>query len=272
MFSWIGKLALSFSRKREPKGCIPAYKFIIGAGITWVCLCFSFSAQAFVLWRPLLPGLSETLWSGKDSMGNSFALEMFKIDPKQYKLQLVQASDYHMTKISAKEMVAKTGALLAVNAGFFDMQSKPLGLLVKDGNTLNPLRPISWWAIFSYDKYAGTRIDRLEDFQLRQSTEIALQVGPRLIDEGHVIPLKRNDSQKTFIGITPDNQWVIGVTDMCALEASDLANTLFKEFQLKEALNFDGGGSTQLYAKIGAYEKEVYGLTSVANGLVVVPR
>ncbi len=235
-------------------------------------LFLPFQVRAAVFWKPLLPGLQQTTWSGKDSTGNNFTLELFKIDPKQYKLQLVQAQDYQMPKISAKEMVNKTGGLLAVNAGFFDTQSKSMGLLVKDGNVLNPLRSVSWWGIFSYDKYTGARVDKPDDFQPKSSTEIAVQVGPRLVDDNHVMPLKKNDSQKTFIGITPDNQLIIGVTDMCAVDATDLANVLLKEFQLKEALNFDGGGSTQLYAKIGGYEKEVYGVTSVANGVVVVPR
>lgn len=237
----------------------------------FVCF-FPLQVKAAVLWKPLLPGLQQTTWSGKDSMGNSFALEVFKIDPKQYKLQLIQATDYNQSKISAKEMLNKTGGLLAVNAGFFDSLSKSMGLLVKDGNVVNPLRPVSWWGIFSYDKYSGARVDKPNDFQPKSSTEIAIQVGPRLVDDGQVMPLKKNDSQKTFIGITADNQLILGVTDMCAVDATDLANVLLKEFQVKEALNFDGGGSTQLYAKIGGYEKEVYGLTSVANGVVVVPR
>lgn len=242
-------------------------------GNVFACVIFfSMNVNAAVLWKSLLPGLQEASWSGKDSMGNNFTLELFKIDPKQFKLQLVQASDYSLPKISAKEMVNKTGGLLAVNAGFFDTQSKSMGLLVRDGSVLNPLRPVSWWGIFSYDKNSGARVDKLDDFQPKSSTEIAVQVGPRLIDDGHIMPLKKNDSQKTFIGITPDNQLIIGVTDMSAVDAADLANTLFKEFQLKEALNFDGGGSTQLYAKIGRYEKEVFGVTSVANGVVVVPR
>jgi len=232
----------------------------------------AFPLQAAVDWHPLLPGLQQASWSGKDSQGNSFALELFKIDPRQYKLQLVQASDYQLMKISAKDMVARTGGLLAVNGGFFDPQYKSMGLLVKEGNVVNPLRSVSWWGVFSYDKYAGARVDTPEAFQAKPSTEIALQVGPRLIDDNRVMPLKKNDSQKTFIGIAPDNQLILGVTDMSAVDAGDLANVLWKEFQLKEALNFDGGGSTQLYAKIGGYEKEIYGVTAVANGVVVVPR
>lgn len=229
-------------------------------------------AQAAVAWKPLLSGLQQASFTGKDSAGNSFTLELFKIDPKQFKLQLVQASDYQMPKISAKEMVAKTGALLAVNGGFFDPQYKSMGLLVKDGNIVNPLRPVSWWGIFSYDKYSGARVDKPEDFQAKSSTEIAIQVGPRLIDDNHVMPLKKNDSQKTFLGIAPDGQLVLGVTDLCAVDATDLANALWKELQLKEVLNFDGGGSTQLYAKVGTYEKDLPGVTSVANGVIVLPR
>lgn len=237
-------------------------------------LFFSSSAAAkdSLSWKQLLPGLQQTSYSSKDAQGNSFTLELYKIDPKQFRLQVVQAKDLGLEKVSAKEIVSKTGGLLAVNAGFFDPVYKPLGLIVKDGNVLNPVRPVSWWGVFSFDKASGPQVSRAEDFQAKPSVEMAIQAGPRLVDEGRTFPLKKNDSQKTFIGITPENEIILGVTDSSAVDAPDLANILLKDLQLKEALNLDGGSSTQLYAKVGSFEKEIPGVTAVANGIVVLPR
>src|SRR5262249_46870070 len=196
-------------------------------------------------WKILVPGLQEASWVGKDGQGNSLTLELYKIDPKQFRLQVVQARDLGQEKITAKEIVSKTGGLVAVNAGFFDPLFKPLGLIVKDGNILNPVRSVSWWGVFSVDKNTGPQVSRAEVFQARPSVEMAIQAGPRLLDDGKPLPLKRNDSQKTFIGITPENEIILGATDICALDATDLAGILLKELQLKEALNLDGGSSTQ---------------------------
>ncbi len=232
---------------------------------------FSFSKEN-ISWKNLLPGLQQTTWVGKDSQGSPVTLELFKIDPKQFRLELVQAQDFGQTKITAKEMVQKTGGLLAVNAGFFDPGFKPLGLLVKNGQQLNPLRSVAWWGIFSLDKWSGPEVSRPEEFQMRPSTELAIQVGPRLVDNGKPLPVKHNDSQKTFIGITKDHQIVLGVTELCAVDAVDFAQILSRDLQLKEALNFDGGSSTQLYGKISSYQKDLPGITAVANGVVVVRR
>lgn len=223
-------------------------------------------------WQVILPGLQQAPWTAKDASGQSFSLELFKVDTKQYKLQLVQASDYQATKMSVKGMVLKTGALLGINGGFFDSQYKPIGLLVRDGKTLNPFKSISWWGVFSYDKSAGASVDRLQSFEPKPSTEIAIQAGPRLVDENRVMPLKKNDSQKTFVGIVSAHQVILGVTNGSSVDAVDLARILRKELGLKEVLNFDGGGSTQLYAKFANYEKDLPGITSVANALVVLRR
>lgn len=223
-------------------------------------------------WKPLLPGLQQSSWSTKDSQGNSLTLELYKIDPKQFRLQVVQAKELGLDKVTAKEIVSKTGGLVAVNAGFFDPVFKSMGLIVKDGNILNPVKPISWWGVFSLDKNSGANVTRAEEFQLKPSVEMAIQAGPRLLDDGKPLPLKKNDSQKTFLGITPEGEIIIGTTDLCAVDATDLANILLKDLQLKDALNLDGGSSTQLYAKVGSYEKEIPGVTAVANGIVVLPR
>lgn len=237
----------------------------------FVCL-FSFQVQAAVDWKVILPGLQQATWTGKDSHNHDVKLELFKLDLKNFKIKIVQAKDYKKNSISAKEMVQKTGGLLAINGGFFDHSFKSLGLLVQDAKELNPLRPVSWWGIFSYDKSLTPRLDSYSGFKLPPNTEMAIQAGPRLVDEAQLIPLKSNDSQKTFIAVSADRQVILGLTHLCSVDAAELAKILKKEVNVLEALNLDGGSSTQLYAKIGAFEKDLPSISSVANGLVVLPR
>ncbi len=233
---------------------------------------FSFhSWAAQVQWRALSPGLEEAQYTTQDSHQNPVSFLLYKIDLKRYKIQPVQALDYRSDKMLVKEMVQKSGALLGINGGFFDPAYKSLGLLVKDGRELNAVKPVSWWGVFFIES-GVPQVVKSSDYNPRGFVEFAIQAGPRLVENGSVIPLKPNISQKTFIGATANQEIILGVTDKSALEAEDFARILAQELKLNTALNLDGGSSTQLYAKVGNYEKETPVLASVANGLVVIPR
>ncbi|MBF0491862.1 MAG: phosphodiester glycosidase family protein [Deltaproteobacteria bacterium] len=147
------------------------------------------------------------------------------------------------------------------------------GSLSCDFAEINPLRNVAWWGVFSIDKNAVAHIDALKDFQMSSGLQIAIQVGPRLVDNGHVVSgLKTNISQKTFVAQTADSEIILGVTQKGLLDSIDLAKILANELKAKEALCFDGGSSTQLYSKINGVVKEVFGLSPVVSGVVVVPR
>lgn len=223
-------------------------------------------------WKTLLPGFKEARLVTKDSQENTITLQLYKIDLKKFKVQVAQAKDYQQKKMSAQSFVKQTGAVLAVNGGFFDPSYQSLGLIVQNGKVLNPLRPVSWWGVFSVDQNHLARVAKVKDFQLNSSIEMAIQAGPRLIEDRVPVAVKPNVSQKTFLGVTQDNELIIGVTDACVVDAVDFVTILAQELALKSALNLDGGGSTQAYAKAGAYEKNLPGFTEVANGVVVIPR
>ncbi len=223
-------------------------------------------------WRAVMPGLEEVRWSTHDSKGNSVVLQLYKIEPKKFRFQVAQAKDFKLESLSAKEMVEHTGGLLAINASFFDPFYKPLGLVVRDGRLVNPLRPVSWWAVFTVDKNHLPRIVRSKNFQLSPEVELAVQVGPRLVEEGRPIVTKNNVSKKSFVAVTYHHEVILGVTEDGIIDSNDLSKILAEEIKVRQALNLDGGGSTQLYARFNSYEKRIPGITPVANGIVVSPR
>jgi uncharacterized protein YigE (DUF2233 family) len=233
--------------------------------------CSSFSKER-ITWKTLADGLSETSWTTHDSNGSSISLQLYKIEPKKFRFQVFQAKDYQTEGIRIKDLLSRTGGVLAVNASFFDSNYKPLGLVLREGKVLNPLRSVSWWAVFSIDSQKGPQITPSRDFQIIPNIEMAVQTGPRLVKDGVPIPVKPNISEKTFIGISQEGEVILGVTESCIMDATDLARILAHELKLKQALNLDGGSSTQLYAKMGSYEKEITGFNSVANGIVILPR
>ena len=237
-----------------------------------IALVLPSSSRAAISWKHLAPGLEEASYSTHDSQGSEVILQLYKIQLHQYRLKLVQAAEFMTDRIYAKDLVKRTGALLAMNASFFDPAFKPLGLIVNDGKTLNPLRPISWWAVFSLGKHGGPKIEKIRKFDANADVEMAVQAGPRLVEDGKPVPTKPNYSQKSFVAIMPTNEVILGATERGLLDSNELSRILADEIHVKQALNLDGGGSTQLYAKVSAYEKEILGFTPVANGIVVVPR
>jgi uncharacterized protein YigE (DUF2233 family) len=235
-------------------------------------LSFSSPSQAAVSWKTLAPGLEESTYITRDSRGSSVTLQLYKVEPRKFLLQVVQARDFKVDRIYVRDLVRNTGAVLALNGGFFDPFYKPLGLLVNGGKVLNPLKPISWWAVFSVEKGAHPRIEKLKKFEENAQIEMAVQTGPRLVEDGKPVPTKNNISQKSFIAITPHQEVILGATESGVLDSNDLSKILAEEIKVQQALNLDGGGSTQLYAKLNQYEKEISGFTPVANGIVVIKR
>ncbi|MBL7684536.1 MAG: phosphodiester glycosidase family protein [Deltaproteobacteria bacterium] len=224
------------------------------------------------LWRPLVEGLQEAQYKTQDSKGSVITLRLYKVDLKKYKLKVVQASEYQSNTLSVKDFVSKSNGVIGVNGGFFDTEFKPLGVIIREGLVLNPPKPVSWWSVFSIDKNDQPEVKHVSDFQPSPSYEMAIEAGPRLVLDSNPVTSKPNISTKTFLGISSDDQVVLGVTEASVIDTNDLANILSKEVKLKQALNLDGGSSTQLYAKVASYEKDQPGFSPVANAVVVVPK
>ncbi len=226
-----------------------------------------------VLWKPVSDGLEEVQYSHLDSHNVAQDFLLYKIDLNKNKLKLLLDKDYSSKGISVRNLVERSGVLLAINAGFFDSDRKPLGLLVRDGKKINPLRNVAWWGVFSIDKNSIARIDALKDFQMSSHIQTAIQVGPRLVANGRVVSgLKSNVSQKTFVAQTGDSEIILGVTQKGQLDSVDLAKILVSRLKVKDALCFDGGSSTQLYSKINGVVKEVFGWSPIVSAVGIVKK
>src|SRR5262245_53707990 len=68
-----------------------------------------------VRWNPLIPGLQEAHYVTQDSKGSSIRFQLYKIDPKRFRFQLYQAKDFNTDHLTAKDLTARTKALIAVN-------------------------------------------------------------------------------------------------------------------------------------------------------------
>lgn len=194
-------------------------------------------------------------------------LHALKLDPKKLRLRPIHST----TAASVKSLAEAHKAIAVINANFFDTASKPLGLVVIDGKVTHPFKKISWWSVFCVkgDKPSILHGDAYRDGLCDQ----AVEAGPRLVVNGQIPQLKDESSRKTAIGITRDGKVVLVATDG-RLPIKRLA-TLFQKSEAQgglgcpNAINMDGGTSTQIYADIGGFRLDLPSFVGVPVGLAV---
>ncbi|VEG90578.1 Exopolysaccharide biosynthesis protein related to N-acetylglucosamine-1-phosphodiester alpha-N-acetylglucosaminidase [Legionella spiritensis] len=219
-------------------------------------------------WRELSPGI-EYLGLSKGYLAPWSHVHAFRISLKKNRFSLVMAHDLEQDYASVDEYAQFSHALIAINGGFFDDRFHSLGLRIKNNRQLSPFKPISWWGIF-YIKDGKAYLASAREFQRNPQINFAIQSGPRLLVDGHIPPLKAGRAERTALGITKDGDIVILVTDHAAMSTTELAQ-LMKAPPLNcvDALNLDGGNSTQLYAQFNNFHLNVHGLSKVSDAIIV---
>ncbi len=214
-------------------------------------------------WKTLAPGLDY------DSRPE-FSAHVFRVDPSKFQIGLLTASDFSEKALTAGDYRSRARAILAVNGGFFDEAFRAMGLLYRDGKTLNPLRNAAW-GVFSITAgtVGGAKILHRNDWPPK-GVSMALQVGPRLVVDGMVQKFKEAaPDRRSAVGVTEGGKVVIAVADKPMLLPEWAA---FLKKDCPNALNLDGGSSTQIAAEVGGWTLNVEGLTAVPNAVAVFPR
>lgn len=235
-------------------------------GTTIFLLLFSITAHS-ELWRQIATGVSyRKLTIATDTVNvNLYAL---KTNLKQAVLHPILSK--HPS--SAKTMAETTGAIATINANFFDATTSPLGLVVSAKKSLHPVKVISWWGVFCVSGGVAS-VFTSSSYQDGICDE-AIEAGPRLVVNGDVVAkLKDEHSRKTAIGITPQGEVILVASDL-PITTTRLANVLrTPESQgglgCVNALNLDGGSSSQIFVKAGDFELNMPGFAAVPVGLGV---
>lgn len=231
--------------------------------------------KAAYIWSEQRPGLQYATYSLPISEKDFTTIHAFKIDPAKFKFKVLMAADEKLGA-TAEELAKKSKALLAVNGGFFTPEHKSIGLIVNDGKKLSPIHKTSWWSIFFVQRGKAS-IVKPGQFDLTDDIETALQVGPRLVTSGKVQKLKEGVAPRTAIGITQDGMVVIAVTTGKGISLNELAMRMSKSMfegglSCVDAMALDGGGSTQVYAKVGKLKLSLTGISLVTNGIGIFQR
>lgn len=244
------------------------------------------------LWKPLvllsillLPGFAEVtsdwqqLGPGIEyqDLDHSYLtpwshVHAFRIDLKTNRLGLVTARQLDAPHASASEYARHSNALLTINGGFFDKDYQPLGLRINQGQQLSPLKKISWWGVF-YVRNNKAGVASARQFQQGNHLDFAVQSGPRLLVKGQIPALKPGRAERSALGITKDGKVIMLITDNAPVSTQELA-AIMKAPPLNcvDALNLDGGSSSQLHARVGSFGFDVHGFSNVSDAVIVLPR
>lgn len=226
----------------------------------------SVPGHAATVWQKVAKGLSYTKLTTIQN-SNPITLHAFKIDPSKYTIKPIVPQKPSAAKIMAIE----SDALLAINANFFDVNNEILGLVIRDKTLIHKHKAITWWSSLCI-RDSKISISPSKDLNVN-TCHNAIQAGPRLIIDGHIPRLKENFSAKTAVGINRAGELIIAVTRL-PLAITKLAEIfLAKEesngLDCTNALNLDGGSSSQLYARIGEFEIDLPTIIKVPVGLGV---
>lgn len=196
---------------------------------------------------------------------NSYELTVVKVDLNHFKIKPY----YSETADLVFNMATKSKALLMVNANFFDTNKKPLGLVKIDNKVITPKKNISWWSVFCIK---NNKAEIIHSSVVKNGyCEQAVQAGPRLVTSGVIPKLKDESSRKTAIGIDR-NGLVHFIVSSSRIPIKILASFLQKSVSrgglgLIQALNLDGGSSTQMYFQYKEHIKAIPSVISVPVGL-----
>ncbi len=228
-------------------------------------------------WQEIAPGIAYT--SKSNPAPNTFGMiHFFKINLRKNTLKLALAKDDVLPGETVKWLAEKNHALIAVNGGFFTPLWKPIGLRIQEGKIRSSLQPTSWWHVFYIKNNKPYMISEAE-YQRKPVSDItmAVQGGPRLLIDGKITHLKAGFAERTALGITKNGEVIILATEHWPLETADLAKILQKPeseggFDCVQALNLDGGESTQLYTNIGKIKLDVSSLALITDIVYVIQR
>ncbi len=233
-------------------------------------------------WKQITHGLefSKMLLPASGSFVRS-ELYILKIDLKLLTISGVHAPTHLGEKRgSVKSMVRIKNALAGINANFFDTKNDTLGVLIVDTEMLSSLHEggklLS--GIFQIKQNIPSIINRNEFTP--EMVELAVQSGPLLIVNSKKTRVSSQDqrSRRSGIAITEKGDIILFATQLRFPGATleELRSTLLhSDLGITNALNLDGGGSSQLFFyenQEKTKEISLSGGDEVPSAIVVLPR
>jgi len=216
------------------------------------------------------PGIGHAAFEVHPPEGEPFSGHAFKIDLSEAQLRLVTASD-PSSRQPVDQITASFPAVVAVNASFFDKDGRAMGLAVGDRGRLGTGKLRSWGALVVNGTDA--RILLGAGIPNNPDDPLIVQGIPRLVVGGKVPGLKPQIAERTAVCAAGGH--------VVMVVASKAETTAFARFLAEppdnaglgcsDALNLDGGPSTQLVVRLPLLTLSLRGGWGVPNALVATP-
>jgi uncharacterized protein YigE (DUF2233 family) len=237
----------------------------------WVCPMLLAAPTA---WKTVAPGLEYAQIGNFTGFPNGY-IHAFRIDLNYYQLSIGFTQQGNEANLSLPQLMHQQNAILATNGGFFAPGYKPLGLRISQGQGLSPLKLISWWGVFEVSTQGHAQIVSQKNYRPDNNRGFAIQAGPRLLENGAIPRLKLDIDYRTALGITKTGRVILLATDNLMLSTMDLATTMQRPeaaggLGCVDAINLDGGHSTQMYTQLVDFSVQVPSYTPVADAVLVL--
>ncbi len=241
----------------------------------WYCWSLLLGTYAFAApseWQLVAPGL-EYRATAMPQITPFSKLHAFRIDLKYYEFDLVFARERAAARAFVADLAQHKKALIAINGGFFSSDYEPIGLRVRHNKQEVPLKNISWWGVFFIQNHTP-HIVAAKQYQANHDISFAIQAGPRLIIDKAIPTLKAGFAQRSAIGIDKQARVILIATEHAAMSTTELANLLKSPdsaggFNCVNALNLDGGSSTQIYSNIPNLQLNTAKFSPVTDAIVI---
>jgi hypothetical protein len=216
------------------------------------------------------PGIAHAVFKVRPADAEPFSGHAFRIDLEVAELRLIPAGDPPPRR-TVEQIVAPYPLVVAANASFFDTEGRAMGLAVDEGRVMVRSNRRAWGALV-IDGTQG-RIMLGADIQNPLDHRLIVQGIPRLLVGGRVPQLKPQIAERTAV-CAGGNLVVLVVSTR--VEATAFARFLADPpdrggLGCWDALNLDGGPSTQLVVKLPGLALSLPGGWGVPNALVVAP-
>jgi exopolysaccharide biosynthesis protein len=216
------------------------------------------------------PGIEHATFRVQPRDAKPFSGHAFKIDLDATELRLLPAGG-PSSRRTVEEIVAPYTAVVAINASFFDKDGRTMGLAVDEGRFIGGGKRQSWGALVVDGRKA--RIVLGAEINDPLAHRLVVQGIPRLVVGGKVQQLKPQLAERT--AVCAEGSVVVLVVSTKA------ETTAFARFLADppdkgglgcwDALNLDGGPSSQLVVKLPTLTLSSPRGWGVPNALVVGP-
>jgi len=148
-------------------------------------------APAAVVWSTVAPGFTWTQVDPQfDEPPARLIWTVLRLDLARWTLRAWRSPDDHMSGLGSDR-----GAVAAINGAYFEPDFSPSGVLLSNGVTLGRYAPRGGSGVLTLRRGLAS-VEASTGFPEDFAGELAVQCGPRLVEEGGVVGVHRDDGRR----------------------------------------------------------------------------